>query len=289
MRTVPCPATAGLVALCLAATSFAQSPEPTEAPQARALSAFFGLDNRLPPRAERLCPGAPGRDGMPVVLSHTVNPDTLQADDFLIETRSGAVRKPLCVTLRPAHDAGELRTVLLIGEFGDEPDDPPVRVRVAEDLFSDGASGRPVNFRGAEVDVTPLDEGPSLVLAEALRQQPAAPKSADNAAEYRHGSRCPADTPQVVRVTWAGGVRLPGGKDLTNTNRTLYRVSVKRPDGATEEVAPTSIADLGDRDNNHLLCLGTSDPAVLIAVAAGQLVDPNQDLNPATRVTVTRD
>ncbi|MFL2548459.1 MAG: hypothetical protein ACJ0RH_04685, partial [Gammaproteobacteria bacterium] len=38
---------------------------------ARPLSAFFGLDNKLPFIANVLCFGASGEDGMPVVLSHT--------------------------------------------------------------------------------------------------------------------------------------------------------------------------------------------------------------------------
>jgi hypothetical protein len=55
------------------------SPEQGSAPmpaaqgvndqQARLLSAFFGLDNGLPFGANRLCLGASGKDGMPVVLS----------------------------------------------------------------------------------------------------------------------------------------------------------------------------------------------------------------------------
>ena len=83
----------------------------------RLLSAFFGLDDSLPPRANALCMGAAGKDGMPVVLSRTVDAETLQPEDFTVFTRSGVESTPFCVTLRPAQDAGELRTVLLIGEL----------------------------------------------------------------------------------------------------------------------------------------------------------------------------
>jgi hypothetical protein len=121
----------------------------------RLLSAFFGLDNALPFRANLLCPCASGQDGMPVVLSHTVNPATLQSQDFQVVTRSGAKRMPHCVTLRPAQDSGELRTVLLIGEFGDLLADGPVP-----------GESEPANFRGSRTAVTALDLGPSLVLAE---------------------------------------------------------------------------------------------------------------------------
>ena len=86
---------------------------------ARLLSAFYGLDDGLPFFAHLLCLGAAGKDGMPVVLSHTVDAQTVAAEDFRVFTRSGAESTPLCVTLWPADDEGEGRTVLLIGEFGD--------------------------------------------------------------------------------------------------------------------------------------------------------------------------
>ena len=82
-----------------------------EQQSARPLSAFFGLDNKLPFGANVLRLGASGEDGMPVVLSHTVNPDSLQAEDFSVVRQSGATSTPMCVTLRPAGDMDENRTV----------------------------------------------------------------------------------------------------------------------------------------------------------------------------------
>ena len=266
---------AGLAAICLAPAPVAQA---ADGQTARPLSAFFGLDNALPFGANRLCLGASGKDGMPVVLSHTVDAETLAPEDFRVVTQSGAERTPMCVTLRPATDAGERRTVLLIGEFGDAADDPPARVRVVEDLFSDGAMGGRVNFRGTQTPVTPLDAGPSLVLAEVVAEH-------GRATEDR-GSACPDSVQQVVRATWAGGVRRPDGDDAGDAVRALYRVTVERADGSRDEIVPTALADLGDRDNNHLLCLDTSDPALSVSFPAGHLVDPNQDLNPDTRVAV---
>lgn len=260
---------AGLAAMCLAPAPVAQAADDQAA---RPLSAFFGLDNDLPFGANVLCLGAWGKDGMPVVLSHTVDAETLQPEDFRVVTRSGAERTPNCVTLRPAGDAGELRTVLLIGELGDAADDPPVRVLVVGDLFSDGVRGGPVNFRGTQTHVTPLDAGPFLVVAEVV--------TGDGRSD------CPDGIQQVVRVTWAGGVRRPDGEDAGDAERALYRVTVQRADGSRDEVVPAALADLGDRDNNHLLCLDTSAPAVSVSFPAGHLVDPNQDLNPDTRVVV---
>ena len=91
---------------------------------------------------------------------------------------------------------------------------------------------------------------------------------------------------QVARAIWTGGVRLPNGDDPSYAERALYCVTVERPDGSRDEIAPAALAELGNRDNNHLLCLGTAAPAVSVAVPAGHLVDPNRDPNPDTEVAV---
>ena len=257
--------------------SKATVPVSTSENPARLLSAFFGLDNALPFLANRLCLGSWGDDGMPVVLSHTVNPDTLQPDDFQVTTRSGAVSVPDCVTLRPAQDPGELRTVLLIGEFGDAQSDPPASVKVVNDLLSDGSPT--INFRDASVDVIPLGAGPTLVFAQVV------PKSLWGT--QTRGTSCPAGVEQIVRVTWAGGVRLPTGDELADAQRKLYRVSIVKADGSSELVTPAALADLADRDNNHLLCLDTLARVVSVSFPGGHLVDPNKDLNPDTSVELT--
>jgi hypothetical protein len=245
--------------------------------EARLLSAFFGLDNDLPFRANALCFGASGADGMPVVLSHTVDPDALEPEQFQVVTRSGEVSTPKCVTLRPAYDPGERRTVLLIGEFGDAPDDPPVTVQVVADLLSESTPS--VNFKGTQVDVTPLAAGPSMVLAEAVPR--------NEWADKRRGTDCPEGIQQVIRVTWDGGVRLLNGDEPGDAQRQLYRVTVKRGDGSSDEISPVDIAELGDGDNNHFLCLDTADPAVSVSFPGGHLIDPNQDLNPDTQVVIS--
>ncbi|MDX1697019.1 MAG: hypothetical protein R3308_01980 [Thiohalobacterales bacterium] len=245
---------------------------------ARLLSAFFGLDNALPFRINRVCFGGSGKDGMPVVFSHTLDADTLQPEDFNIVTRSGEASMPKCVTLRPAQDPGENRTVLMIGEFGSADDDPPASVQIVGEVLSDGTPS--VDFNGARVDVTPLAAGPSLVLAKALTE--------DEWTTKTRSTSCPKDVKQVVRVTWNGGVRLPNGDDPGDTERQLYRVTVERADGPSDEISPVALADLKDRDNNHLLCLDTADPAIAVSFPGGHLVDPNMDLNPDTRVAVSR-
>ena len=246
---------------------------------ARLLSAFYGLDDNLPFGAHLLCLGGGGRDGMPVILSHTVDNATLDAEDFRVMTRGGAAKTPLCATLFPATDAGEGRTVLLIGDLGSATEDPPLSVTVAGDLVSDGRSGGPVNFKGQTVAVTPLEAGPSLVLAEVVPSEIWTVSG--------RGSACPPESRQVVRVTWEGGVRRPDGENAGDRERELYRVTVRRADGSLEVIQPDVLAELGDNDNNHLLCMNTVDPVVAVAFPGGYLVDPNQDRNPDTRIELT--
>ena len=268
----------GLVYLSNVAAETAQSVAAEQS--ARPLSAFFGLDNKLPFGANVLCLGASGEDGMPVVLSHTVNPDSLQAEDFSVVRQSGATSTPMCATLRPAGDVDENRTVLLIGEFGNADDDPPVKVLIVDDLFSDATDSPQVNFRGTQVSVIPLDAGPEIILAAAV------PKEIWSLSG--RGTSCPAATQQVVRVTWTGGVRLPNRDELGDAQKSLYQVTVTSADGSQSQVSPAALAELGDNDNNHFLCLDTTTPATAVTFPAGYLVDPNGDLNAASKVMVRR-
>ena len=247
---------------------------------ARPLSAFFGLDNNMPFAANALCFGASGEDGMPVVLSHTVNPDTLQAEDFRVVRQSGATSTPFCVTLRPANDIDENRTALLIGEFGNANNDPPVKVLIVGDLLSDANNSPQVNFRDTQVSVIPLNAGPEIILAATVPE--------DIWSLSGQGTSCPIGTKQVVRVTWTGGVRLPNGDELGEAQRPLYKVSLTAADGSQSEVSPAALAELGDNDNNHFLCLDTITPATSVAFPAGHLVDPNGDLNENSKAVVRR-
>lgn len=264
-------------------TPDAALPRATGDQTAELLSAFFGLDNALPRTARLICRGAPGKDGMPVIFSTEIDHTTLQAGDFRVTTASGATGQMHCITLLPATDAGELRTVLLVGEFGDAETDPPVQVEIVGHLHSiDGM----LDFRGALVDVTPLAPGPSLVMAEM-----ADPTARDLGLGQRRtdGDDCPSEgIQQAVRVVWAGGVTLENGEEPGDAERDLYRVSLRAADGTEREIAPAALADLGDGDNNHLLCLDTADTPVSVSFPAGVLTDPNDDLNPATSVAVRR-
>ncbi|GGB56203.1 hypothetical protein GCM10011316_30380 [Roseibium aquae] len=256
-------------------------PRQTDGQSAELLSAFFGLDNALPFLSRLICRGAPGKDGMPVIFSTEIDHSTLQGGDFRVTTASGATGTMHCVTLLPATDAGELRTVLLIGEFGDADKDPPVRVEIVGHIHSiDGA----LDFKGAAVDVTPLAAGPSLVMAEIVN-----PAAQDQGLGLRRtdGTDCPSEgIQQAVRVVWAGGVTLENGEEPGEAERNLYSVTVGGTEGAQREITPTALADLGDGDNNHLLCLDTADTPISVSFPDGIFIDPNGDLNPATRIAV---
>lgn len=278
------------LALSLAAcTQPASKTEPTDTTpdtsgleQGALLSAFFGLDNSLPLVAHRICMGGAGQDGMPVITSAEVDHTTLQAGDFAVVKASGDKGTIHCASLLPATDAGELRTILLIGEFGDEGDDPPASVKITGNLISlDGKT----NFKGASAQVTPLEEGPFLVAAELV--------SADEtdmglSAAGTRGSLCTNEnTLQQLRVIWAGGVTLQGGDAPTQEARKLYQVTARDKDGVTRVVTPIELADHKDPDNNHVLCLDTSDQPILVAFPKGHFTDPREDLNPATQITLT--
>jgi len=258
-------------------------PRDVDGQSAEILSAFFGLDNGFPPWANLICRGAAGADGMPVIFSHEINFETLQAGDFRVTTAAGEIGEIYCVTLSPAIDPGELRTVLLVGEFGSADNDPPVRVEIVGNLHSlDGT----VNFKGAEVAVTPLEPGPTLVLAENLSPD-AWHLGRDSDGTWGSSCGCPEEgVSQVVRVTWDGGVTLENGDEPGEPELDLYSVTVQAADGSNRLVHPFAFGDLEDGDNNHELCLDTEEIPVSVSFPAGIFIDPNGDLNPETSVEI---
>lgn len=252
--------------------------------EAALISAFFGLDNKLPVRNSNLvvCDGAGGMDGMPVLFSHEVDVETLDPGDFKVVTETGRIGEVTCLTLAPADDPGELRTVLLTGEYG-SADDQPVSVEVVGNILSIDNS---VNFKGAEIPAVRLELGPTMVWAERV---PEADWDLDGPATripWGGGSKCPSGTRQVVRVAWNGGVTKPGGEPANAEEGALYKITVADETGDQSEITPMALADLGDGDNNHLLCLDNAARVVSVSFPAGHLTDPREDLNPATTTTV---
>ena len=260
-------------------TPEASLPRVVEGRRAEILSAFFGLDNGLPRLAENLVRGATGMDGMPVIFSSEIDLATMQAGDFRVTKASGEAGFVQGATLAPAVDEGEFRTVLLVGEFGTAVEDPPVKVEIVGNVHS--IDGRQ-NFKGAQVDVTPLADGPTMIFVEVVPQEQWHAGRRGNQQAFAGSGAPTTGVKQAIRVVWAGGVKLENGKEPGDAERSLYRVEVRAPDGSTREVSPIAIADLHDGDNNHLLCLDTEDRPVSVSFPAGILVDPNQDLNPET-------
>jgi hypothetical protein len=251
--------------------------------EAELFSAFFGLDDALPKIADKgICEGAAGKDGMPVVFSHEIDLSSMQAGDFRVVKASGAIGEITCVTLAPADDAGELRTVLVVGQYGSS-DDQPVSVEIVGNLLS---IDRQVNFRGARSSVIALEEGPTMEWAEVVAADQWDLGKSATLLPWGGGSGCPVGTKQVVRVTWAGGVTLPGGEEIDDSVRAAYRVTAS-VDGANEiELVPFAIGDLGDGDNNHELCLDQEVTPLGVEFPAGLVTDPREDLNPPTRIEV---
>ncbi|MEM8963494.1 MAG: hypothetical protein AAGD38_18570 [Acidobacteriota bacterium] len=93
---------------------------------------------------------------------------------------------------------------------------------------------------------------------------------------------------QVVRAVWAGGITKPGGDEIDDLERVEYRVTVRGADGEYSDVIPFAIGDLGDGDNNHELCLDRDGEPVIVFFPAGVMTDPAEDLNPDTRIAITR-
>ena len=245
---------------------------PSDVPEGgtdlRILSAYHGLDP-LPAQAIiGLCGMAPvsGQDGMPVVFSAQINGDTLSPTAFAVEISSGERVTPLCVTLRPALEPLEQRTVLLIGPFSPE-DSLPVGIEIMEQL-EDVDGNSLVGLRSEEV--TALASGPSLVLAERF-----APNTSGLDGE------CPADTAQALQLTWGGGVTGPAGADLDEAQRTAISILLENGN----RVTPLSLGD-DDPDNHVIACVAETSPAVSVSVAAGFFHDPGDDANPETRIGV---
>lgn len=266
-------------------TTDIEASQAADGRDAGLISAFFGLDDALPPRLSNraVCEGADNADGMPLIFTHEVDIGTLEPGDLRVTTQSGAIGEITCLTLAPADDPGELRTALLAGHYGSAEDQPATVEVIGNVLTLDGSA----NFKGSTINVTPLEVGPTIVWAEIVPEAHWRIGSKGTSLPFGGGSGCPAGTQQVVLATWAGGVTKPGGDPADAVEGALYRVNVVAVDQESREVTPIALADTRDGDNNHRLCLDTMDKAVAVSFPAGHLTDPREDLNPATSYSIT--
>ena len=244
-------------------------------PQDTIVSAFFGLDNVLP---GLLC-NQPGSqlDGMPVNFKFPLDVSSLSETDFEVVDRLGNIHTPNCVSLAPANENGENRSVLLLGEFGTAVTNPPVEVRVTGDLFTtdtisgESACSEIINLNGiTTTNIISLDDGPSLFFAQ---------KIDGNLNECNSGT-------QTIQVAWNGGIT-PYVSDDTESDLFQYYVGYSESSGVLIPHVPISIADINDNDNFHQLCFSTSDEIVKISMIANTVEDPNHDPNLYSEIDVS--
>jgi len=240
------------------------------------VSGFFGLDNALP--SLLLCNQQGGLlDGMPVNFKFPLDASSLSETDFEVLDSLGNIHTPLCVSLAPANENGENRTVLLLGEFGTAVTNPPVEIRIVGDLFTaDTLSGESacsaiINLNGSTTtNVIPLADGPSLFFAQRID---------GNLNECNSGT-------QTIQVAWDGGIT-PYISGDTESDLFQYYIGYSDSSGVLIPHIPISIADIDDNDNFHQLCFSTSDKIVKISMMANTVEDPNHDPNLYSEIDVS--
>ena len=250
------------------------------APQA--LDAFFGLDDALPLASMFLCFQAPGMDGMPITFTHSLNHDDVTPDKFRVITASGAKLMPECATLAPAVDGNESKTVLLIGDLGNEqvdPIDPPHKVLIVGDLFTaEDQPGGPQNLVGAEIEVISLFDFVRYAYAEVIPEE-------------KWGQSVPAGAPSgapiwMVQTTWQGGISPINGDTTGETERQFQRIGMAQDDGKVTPVVPFAITDIGDPDNHHELWVAGPGVPLWVEMDPEIVQDPRGDPNAADRIFI---
>jgi hypothetical protein len=186
--------------------------------------------------------------------------------------------------MAPSDDPGELRTALIIGELGSAVDQPITVEIVGNVLSRDGS----LNFRGSSIPVTPLESGPRMVMAAQVPEGEWTLGKVATRLPWGGGSGCPIGTRQIIRVTWDGGVKKPDGSEADSSVRDGYEVTVTSSTGQFRTVSPLALADIGDGDNNHLLCLDVTDTPSAVRLPGGLLIDPRNDLSLDSRILVSR-
>lgn len=250
--------------------------------QGHILSSFFGLDDSLPMIADFLiCREASGKDGIPVVFSHQIDVDTLDPGDFQVVNENSEIKPVHCLSLAPATDAGEQRTVLLVGDFGNR-DEQPVRIKVTGNILSINGE---INFQGATAAITPLEQGPRIVFAERVVLSEWRKKQFNMFTFLENDTKCPSETKQVLRVVWSGGITTAPSIESYEKIRQKYIVRISNTNQPiTKQVSPIGLSDLFDGDNNHVLCLDNEEAVFSVSFPSGYLADPRGDKNPNTSV-----
>lgn len=252
-------------------------PEINKKREVALISAFFGLDNAMPFKSIGLWYKAPGKDGMPLVFSHEIDARTLSPLDFLITTQNGEICHVEFCTLRPSVEKFEFRTVLLIGEFGNFPKNPPVELIIVGDLKTlDGQ-----NLKGQKIKITPLEAGPFLSFSEYFTL---------DSKKYLKQIDCdclPKETQLVVRAVWSGGVKAINGRELGKNDLESFTIKLLQ-NKDTISVHPIDIADINDNDNNIDLCLNKIGIPIELRVKGNAVIDPRGDKNGFTKIRILK-
>lgn len=254
-----------------------ENPEINKTRKASLLSAFFGLDNTMPKKSIGIWSKAPGKDGMPLVFSHEIDPLTLNPNVFEITTVNGDHLRVAFVTYKPAIEEFELRTILLIGDFGNVPENIPKEVKIIGDLKTrDGQ-----NLKGQQIDVTPLEDGPFISYAEYFSFEKNYPFK-----DKGKGCDCPKkETTTIIRTVWSGGVRATNGKELGERELTAFYITLIQ-NSDTIIIHPFHIADIDDNDNNIDLCIKENGIPILVEVKENIAIDPRGDKNSKNKMNI---
>ena len=280
------PLAATVLASTFALCAFGQQGAAYAPPanQGELLAANYGSAHLPDALGGLVCPEAPGRDGIPVHFETEVS-GPVYPGDFIVRGENGEIRPVLCATFDPSDDIGDRRSILLVGEFGDAGDQP-VSVEVIGEIWSLDFTK---SFQGAYVAMTPLEASPALILAETVPQEEWDLDNPGTPVAWGGGTGCPSEgTRQVLRVAWGGGVLAVGGTEVTAREWGRYTIAVRARNGRIKFVQPFAAGDLNDQDNNHELCLNVEGQPLSVRFPAGFLQDPNNDINEASRIRVTR-
>lgn len=232
------------------------------------VSAFFGLDDGL----------LNGQDGMPVNFKYSIDGTTLSASDFEVVSSAGNTTQPRIAALGPANENGENRTVLLIGDFGTAGTNPPVKVRIVDDLYTmdklpeESAWSEVINLNGSyTTNIVPLADGPSMFFAQKI-----------------NGSidECESESSQTIQVAWDGGIT-PHINGDTEGDLFKYYIGYSDSSGVLIPHKPISISDINDNDNFHQLCFSTQDSILKISIMEEVVKDPNGDPNLYNEIEVS--
>ena len=291
-----------LLVICTVAFFALPLPIPADggketAPQA--LAAYFG-DSVLPNVVNvGLCPppttGA-GYGGMPFVLTSQVDPqDGFAGADFSLDPESFRVRvqgqpswvTPVCATLQPAVDAGELRTVLLVGDFGLGGSNRPRRIEIVGDVRTTAGD----SLNGLVVRrVLSTDVGPRLLLAERFTPGDGIIDTSQPG-DGSQGAYCPdAQTAVVVKLTFSGGVSGPNGGALQDDATAMAAIQLMATNALGQRVVLNPFALRDDDNDNHLdACFGPEVAEltlIRVAVDSHDFFGPQNAPNRAAAVPI---